>query len=73
MDRNRDAGGRDERQGHHGNQRRTSTVAETQDSRYGNGGGGDVGRQHMRCGTTEIAKWVGRTAIDWEISTGNDY
>ena len=30
------------------------------------GGGGYVGRQQTRCGTTEIAKWVGRTVKDWE-------
>ena len=25
----------------------------------------DVGRQQKICGTTEMAKWVGRTAMDW--------
>ena len=37
-----------------------------QDKRDGYGGGGDVGYQHMICGTTEMAKWVVRTAVDWE-------
>ena len=37
-----------------------------QDSRYGYGGGGDLGRQKMRCGTTEMAKWVVRTETDRE-------
>ena len=41
-------------------------VAEIRDNRNGYGGGGDVGRQQMRCGTTEMAKWVGSTATDWE-------
>ena len=35
------------------------------DNMYGYGGGGDVGRQQMICGTTEMAKWVGRTALYW--------
>ena len=38
---------------------------EMQDNRDGYGGGGDVGWQQMRCGTTEMAKWVGRKATDW--------
>ena len=42
-------------------------LEEMQDNRDGYVGGGDVGRQHMRCGTTEMAKWVGRTRTDWEI------
>ena len=32
-------------------------------NRYG--GRGDVGQQQMRCGTTEMEKWVVRTATDW--------
>ena len=36
-----------------------------QDNRYGYGGGGDVGRQHMIYGTTEMAKWVVRMATEW--------
>ena len=43
------------------------------DNRDEYGGGGGVGRQQLRCGTTDMAKWVGRTATDWEISTGSDY
>ena len=41
-------------------------LAEMRDNRDGYGGGGDEGRQHKRCGTTEMAKWIGRTATDWE-------
>ena len=55
----------DFRQGYQGIQRRTSTVTEMRDIRDRYGGGGDVGRQQMRCGTTEMAKWVGRTARNW--------
>ena len=40
-------------------------VAEIRDNRYGYGGGRDVGQQQMRCSTTEMAKWVRRTATDW--------
>ena len=47
-------------------------VAEMQDNRDGYGGGGYAGRQQKRCGTTEMEKWVERTATDWEISAGND-
>ena len=36
-----------------------------QDNRDGYGGRGDVGRQQMRCGTTDMAKWVVRTATEW--------
>ena len=36
-----------------------------QDNRDGYGGGGDVGGQKMRRGTTEMVKWVVRTATDW--------
>ena len=35
------------------------------DTRNGYGGGGDVGWQQMRCGMTDMEKWVRRTAIDW--------
>ena len=35
------------------------------ENRYGYSGGGDMGRQHMRCGMTDMAKWVGRTVTDW--------
>ena len=42
-------------------------MEDIRDNRYGYGGGGDVGQQHMRYGTTEMAKWVGITAMDWEI------
>ena len=41
-------------------------VAEMRDNRDGYGGGGYAGRQHKRCGTMEMAKWVGRMATDWE-------
>ena len=41
-------------------------LAEMRDNRDEYGGGGGVGRQQVRCGTTEMAKWVGRTATDWE-------
>ena len=40
-------------------------LAEMQDNMDEYVGGGDVGRQQMRCGTTEMAKWVRRTATDW--------
>ena len=40
-------------------------VEEMQDNRDGYDSGGDVGRQHMRCGTTEMEKWVVRTATYW--------
>ena len=39
-----------------------------QDSRDGFGGRRDVGLKQMRCGTTEMAKWVVRSATDWENS-----
>ena len=42
-----------------------SMVAEMWDNIYGYGGGRDVGRHQMICGMKEIAKWVGRTALDW--------
>ena len=29
------------------------------------GDGGDAGQQQKRCGTTEMAKWVGITATEW--------
>ena len=48
-------------------------VVDMRYNRNGYGGGGDVGRQQMICDTMEMAKWVGRTATDWEMSTGNDY
>ena len=35
------------------------------DNRDRYGGGGGVGRKKMRCGTMEMAKWVGRTVTDW--------
>ena len=47
-------------------QRRASTVEEMRDNRDGYGGGGDAGQQHKRCGMTEMAKWVGITATDYE-------
>ena len=37
-----------------------------QDNRDGYVGGGDVARQQMRCGTTEMAKWVVKKAKDSE-------
>ena len=40
-------------------------ITEMRDNRDGYSSGGDVGRQYMRCGTTEMEKWVGRTATDW--------
>ena len=56
---------RDGRQGQLQIKRWTSMVKEMQDNRNGYCDGGDVGRQQMRCGTTKMAKWVGRTATDW--------
>ena len=41
-------------------------MAEMRDNRYLYGGGGDEGQQQKRYGTTEMAKWVGITATDWE-------
>ena len=41
-------------------------VAEIRENRDGYGDGGDVGRQHTRCGITEMEKWVGRTMTFWE-------
>ena len=64
---------RDVRKGQRRRQRRTSMVAEMRYKRNGYDGGGNVGRQQMICGTTEMSKWVGRTATDWEILIGNDY
>ena len=40
-------------------------MVEMKDSRYGYGGGGDVGRKQMRCGTTDMEKWVVRTDMDF--------
>ena len=40
-------------------------VEEMQDNRDGYDGGGDVGRKHIICGTTEIAEWVVRTTTNW--------
>ena len=37
-----------------------------QDNRDRYGGGVDAKRQQKRCGTTEMEKWVERTATDWE-------
>ena len=53
------------RKGQRLRQRRTSMVADMRYNRNGYGGGGYVVRQQMRCGTTEMAKWVGRTVLDW--------
>ena len=53
----------DSRDGRQGKQQMI-TMAKMRDNRYGYGGGGDVGRQQMRCGTKERAKWFGRTAVD---------
>ena len=50
-----------------------SKVEEMQDNRDGYGGGGDARRQQKICGTKEMAKWVGRTATDWENIDRNDY
>ena len=36
-----------------------------QDIRDVYGGRGDVDQQQMRCGTTEMAKWVVKRATDW--------
>ena len=41
-------------------------MVDMRDNRDGYGGRGDVGQQQMICGTTDIAKWVGRTATEWE-------
>ena len=35
------------------------------DNRNLYGGGGDAGLKQKRCGTTEMANWVGRTAMEW--------
>ena len=39
-------------------------MAEMRYNRYGYEGRRDVGRQQMRCGTTEMVKLVGRTTTD---------
>ena len=65
MDRNIDTVVRDGRQGQRRRQWRTRKVEEIQDNRVGYGNRGDVGGQQMRCGKTEMATRVGRTAIDW--------
>ena len=46
--------------------RQTSTVEEIRDNKDGYGGRGDTGRQQKICGTTEMTKWVGRTATEWK-------
>ena len=56
----------DGRQGQRRRQRQTITMADMRDNRDGYGGGGDAGQKQKRCGTTEMTKWVGRTATDWE-------
>ena len=48
-------------------------VAVMQDNRDECEGRGDVGRQHMRCGTTDMAKWVGRTVTDWDNIDRENY
>ena len=40
-------------------------VEDMKENRDGHGGEGDVGQQQMRCGTTDMEKWVGRTATNW--------
>ena len=55
----------DGRQGQRWIQQWTSMVAEMRDNRDLYGGGGDTGQKRKRCGTTEMAKWVGRTATYW--------
>ena len=35
------------------------------DNRDGYGGVGDAGQKQKRCGMTEMAKWVGITAMNW--------
>ena len=54
------------RQGQRWRQQRMSMVAEMRDTRNGYGGGGYAGRQQKICRTTDMAKWVGRTATEWE-------
>ena len=49
---------RDGRQGRQQRQWRKRMVADMQEKRDVYGRGGDVGRQQMRCWTTEMAKWV---------------
>ena len=44
-----------------------------QDNKDKYGAGGDVGRRQMRCGTTEMAKWVVRAETDWAILTRKDF
>ena len=41
-------------------------AAEMRDNRDGYNGEGDAGQQQKRCGTTEMAKRVGRTVTDME-------
>ena len=41
-------------------------VAEMWCNRDGYGGVGDAVWQQNRCGTMEMAKWVGRKVVDWE-------
>ena len=48
-------------------------MAEIQDNRYGYYSRGDAGMQQKIFGTTEMAKWVGRTMTDGQISTRNEY
>ena len=64
---------RDGRQGQRRRQSRTSMMAEVQDNRDGYGGGGDVGRQQMRCETKYIGKLVKGRRRTGKISTGNNY
>ena len=41
-------------------------VAEMRDNSDGYGGEGDVGRQQMRCGMTEMTQWFVRMATEWD-------
>ena len=51
--------------GHWRRHQGTSTVVEMQDNIVGYDNGGYAGRQQKIYGTTEMAKWVGRTVTDW--------
>ena len=48
-------------------------AAEMRDNRDGYNGEGDAGQQQKRCGTTEMAKRVGRTVTDSQISIEENY
>ena len=57
---------RDGRQGQRQRELRTSKVVEMRENRDGYDCGGDTGRQKKIFGIKEMAKWVRRTATEWE-------